>query len=1039
MKDTTKQPEPMDSSLSESDQKDFVKSHIDDPLDLGQTWYLLDMKWYEKWKDFVNYDNSALDSTLDTPGPIDNSELLTSSGVLKENLIESINFTVIPENIWKMLLKCYGIVDGQEPLARCVIEVGTFSKSLRVEVYGLDLFLSHYKKPTDGKLVSCSQGMTVGELTAKMRGMYNVPDAAEVKLVGSYTSSCYEELPKVDENLYNANLQPRQFVVILEKQGAIWPDPDRYKNTSASNVFSASKSATSSSSTSTTSKWKKRHSIGSQIVVGESATVNVGEVEKWKEEVPTPLLQTYIYDDIFNMNETGLFYKLMLDKTLHFKGAKCSGEKLSKEKLTVALCANMSGTEKEVPIVIGKSGEGRSLYGDSGYGSTSYNGSLSSSNSYKGEEKSSSAGLCGLNNLGNTCFMNSALQCLSNVPDLKDFFLSNKWSKDLNEKNPLGMKGEIAETYADLMKVMWSGKTTSCAPRHFKGAVGRFAPRFSGYHQQDSHELMAFLLDGLHEDLNRIRVKPYIETKDSNKRPDEEVSNEAWENYKKRNDSIIIDLFHGQLKSTLTCPECNQTSTTFDPTCYLSLPIPGKDTKPLTVHYVSCDPIKPPVKCKVKVPADGCIEDLCKAVGKMFDLPADWLVAAELYKARFHRIYQNSFSLRSIRDCDKTFVYKVDPSEDRTVVAVYFKELEKKNTSTAISWPLVLSVPKDVTYARLYDIIRECYSPFIDTKEERAYLNGLREKSDTGSEKNSKQEPDAQEPMDVSVSSNTDLDDDIAGVHKASFSNSAKSYKSISESGEEALADFKMTPNDKSIRELFKLELVSQYGNTESSLPRDGPIAFSSKRYVLDFYLLAVKSIYSYISADFEKKLLGTVVHTDDSFAVTEHESLYEVEKEKEGVTLEDCLHLFTSKEQLGKHDAWYCPECKQHVLASKEFALWKLPKYLVIQLKRYKSSSSAYSYGSRDKINTFVSYPLDNLDMSQWVKSKQAGNCLYDLIAVSNHFGGLGGGHYTAFAKNHRLKSWYNFDDSSVSSASESSIVSRSGYLLIYARQQKC
>ncbi|XP_067942227.1 tigger transposable element-derived protein 6-like isoform X2 [Watersipora subatra] len=101
-------------------------------------------------------------------------------------------------------------------------------------------------------------------------------------------------------------------------------------------------------------RWKKRHSIGCQIVVGESAAVNVGEVENWKEEVPTSLLQTYTCDDIFNMNETGLFYKLMLDKTLHFKGAKCSGEKLSKERLTVALCANMSGTEKEVPIVIGK-------------------------------------------------------------------------------------------------------------------------------------------------------------------------------------------------------------------------------------------------------------------------------------------------------------------------------------------------------------------------------------------------------------------------------------------------------------------------------------------------------------------------------------------------------------------------------------------------------------------------------------------------------------------------------------------------------------
>ena len=52
-------------------------------------------------------------------------------------------------------------------------------------------------------------------------------------------------------------------------------------------------------------------------------------------------------------------------------------------------------------------------------------------------------------------------------------------------------------------------------------AVGRFKPEFSGYQQQDSQELMAFLLDGLHEDLNRIRNKPYIEVKEADNRPDE--------------------------------------------------------------------------------------------------------------------------------------------------------------------------------------------------------------------------------------------------------------------------------------------------------------------------------------------------------------------------------------------------------------------------------------------------------------------------------------------------------------------------------------
>lgn len=55
-------------------------------------------------------------------------------------------------------------------------------------------------------------------------------------------------------------------------------------------------------------------------------------------------------------------------------------------------------------------------------------------------------------------------------------------------------------------------------------------------------ELLAFLLDGLHEDLNRVKKKPYIEAKDSDGRPDEEVADEAWEMHKARNDSIIVDV-----------------------------------------------------------------------------------------------------------------------------------------------------------------------------------------------------------------------------------------------------------------------------------------------------------------------------------------------------------------------------------------------------------------------------------------------------------------------------------------------------------------
>jgi len=157
-------------------------------------------------------------------------------------------------------------------------------------------------------------------------------------------------------------------------------------------------------------------------------------------------------------------------------------------------------------------------------------------------------------------------------------------------------------------------------------------------------------------------------------------------------------------------------------------------------------------------------------------------------------------------------------------------------------------------------------------------------------------------------------------------------------------------------------------------------------------------------------------------------------EEEDEPIELETCLQLYTEKEQLGPDDLWYCNKCKDHKQATKKFDLWKLPPFIVIHLKRF-SYKNRYS---RDKLETRVNFPLTGLDLSAHQLSSDANSPppVYDLMGVSNHYGALGGGHYTAFAKNFNTGHWYKFDDSHVSTVSEEQVCSSAAYVLFYCRQ---
>ena len=629
---------------------------------------------------------------------------------------------------------------------------------------------------------------------------------------------------------------------------------------------------------------------------------------------------------------------------------------------------------------------------------------------YTEENKDKNKGIIGLFNLGNTCYMNCSLQCLSHTKALRNYFLNKNFQNEIKFFSKSDSNGVLLKPYSDLLNLMWFSNYTRLNPNFFRVAFCLITHKFANNHQQDAMEFISYLLDYFIENLNRIRDKPYMMLEEQKENETDIQASDRYDNYYfKREDSIIIDLFHGQYQNIIQCTKCFTESRTYDPYNYITLPIPvvhnfyiikfftefkckyitmtinsettfgeliRKATKFLSKEILeSFQKIKNTIENNNKVVVNNQkylqalleknIEivklDKNKIIKKIYSQPEDETKIAKNYQKKLKKY---------INQEEEIILFEREIIPDYHQNIYIYPIITKDDKITFLSYPVVFSVKHDLILENFEQMINEKFSYMFKEKEEINKNKHLINLYILHSQKNLNK-----------------------GIMKLS-----KIYPKCRFCG-----------NDYSVKKFCHLYNFFSNKDTVAQI-------FKNTKVSEPFVLLAESNYF-----DTNKEVYPGYCFQENNI-LNKYRNIY------------DSFNQYGIFEYLGDDNLWNCPKCLTKTNIYKAIKIFKAPNYLIIQLRRFKKKSNGlFSFLQGDKNETFVSFPIKNLDLSNYVEGPGKSECLYDLYAVINHKSINGCNHFTAFCKNNNK--WIEYDDQRLNLIDNP--VTKDAYILFYSKNK--
>jgi ubiquitin carboxyl-terminal hydrolase 4/11/15 len=695
-------------------------------------------------------------------------------------------------------------------------------------------------------------------------------------------------------------------------------------------------------------------------------------------------------------------------------------------------------------------------------------------------------GRVGLFNLGNSCYLNSSLQCLSHIKPLTTYFLTGRHQAEINKTNYLGTGGALAEEYAKLMQQMWFCHETTFQPLAFKKLLGRLQPDWAGFGQHDANEVMGFLLDKLHEDLNRVEKKPYVEKREGDGVNDVRIAAEQWEANTTRDDSIVRDLVGSLYRSRITCPECGKVSVSFDAQNSLLIQIPRSTQRNFRVILIPW---------RGSINSVGAGGEALHPIATEFAVEVDRLSTIYSIKRwilrRLRELHPKLFATASQAPSLTLCVYNIPLGQvikiinaeqdddcvsiipdNITLVAyllptdaqdsdscplflqqrVFYRTRDPSKGGTVLSLPVMFPVTQSMTCWKVRTLVWRHLKALVRKDSPLGLLLAGASRQDCAM-------------LEIALASLLPLRvvrlDNAGNVLPVVVTSGINSAAHVAEAA--APSNDPMGPRiAEQARKLAALGLTIDGGLGFGVDRALGSIVPIDKQTMLTS-LIRNNCLCMDWSHDWLEQLDIAAIQggaSRDDSAVQAYGGAASAGAARrrsmsggEGtIRLEQCLRDYTKEETLDDEESFYCSECKAHPPGTKKavsLLAAHLPEILIIMLKRFnvRSVEGRSRFGGsmsfQEKIDTFVDFPLDGLDLAPFCDDPTSSSrTVYDLFAVCNHYGRMGFGHYSAFARDWLVNgqladTWVSFDDNDVRLCEDpNDVKTPAAYILFYRRR---